>query len=122
MNEQQPKSALQPYTENRPWGNFERFTQNESSTVKIITVNAGGELSLQYHAKRSEFWKILSGNPTITSGDKIVQAKPGDEFFQAAKQNHRIQAGAMEAKILEVAFGEFDENDIVRLEDKYGRT
>src|ERR1700679_216618 len=117
----EPKSSLETYTEKRPWGNFEQFTHNESSTVKIITVNAGEELSLQYHEKRSEFWKVLSGNPTITSGDKVIQAKPGDEFFQQAKQNHRIQAGTIEARILEVAFGTFDEDDIVRLEDKYGR-
>jgi len=121
MAENKTKSSLETYTEKRPWGSFERFTQNESSTVKIITVNAGEELSLQYHLKRSEFWKILSGNPTITAGEKIIEAKAGDEFFQLAKQNHRIQAGATETRILEIAFGQFEEGDIVRLEDKYGR-
>jgi mannose-6-phosphate isomerase len=118
----EPKKSLQTYVEKRPWGNFERFTQNEPSTVKIITVNAGEELSLQYHMKRSEFWKILSGNPIITSGDKIVEAKPNDEFFQLPKQNHRIKAGTTEVRILEIAFGQFEEGDIVRLEDRYGRT
>jgi mannose-6-phosphate isomerase-like protein (cupin superfamily) len=112
---------IKPYTEERPWGNFERFTQNESSTVKIITVKAGEGLSLQYHAKRAEFWKVLAGAPTITIGEKISQAKPGDEFFVAPQEKHRIQAGESEARILEVALGEFDETDIVRLEDKYGR-
>ena len=121
MNENQQKLSLQTYTEKRPWGNFEQFTHDEISTVKIITVNAGEELSLQYHVKRSEFWKVISGTPTITSGDKIIEAKPGDEFFQKPRQNHRIQAGVTEARILEIAFGEFDEGDIVRLEDKYGR-
>jgi mannose-6-phosphate isomerase-like protein (cupin superfamily) len=117
---------ITPYTEKRPWGNFERFTQNEISTVKIITVAAGGELSLQYHAKRAEFWKVLSGAPVITVGEKVIHAKVGDEFFVAPRETHRIQAGddatAGETRILEVALGEFDETDIVRLEDKYGRT
>ena len=112
---------VQTYTEERPWGNFERFTQNEQSTVKIITVKAGEGLSLQYHTKRAEFWKVLSGEPTITIGEKVAQAKVGDEFFVAPQEKHRIQAGNAETRILEVALGEFDENDIVRLEDKYGR-
>jgi len=117
----EPKSSLQTYTEKRPWGSFERFTQNEPSTVKIITVNASEELSLQYHFKRSEFWKILSGDPIITVGDKVIQAHPDGEFFELAKEKHRIQAGASEVRILEIAFGQFEEGDIVRLEDKYGR-
>jgi len=114
-------TPLQPYTEVRPWGKFERFTQNEVSTVKIITVNPHEELSLQYHHKRSEFWKVLSGKPMITLGDKVVEAHEGDEFFRAVEQKHRIQAGADTVTILEIALGEFDEKDIVRLEDNYGR-
>ena len=55
--------ALTSYEkEQRPWGNFERFTLNEKTTVKIITVNAGEELSLQKHNNRTEFWKIISGS------------------------------------------------------------
>jgi mannose-1-phosphate guanylyltransferase/mannose-1-phosphate guanylyltransferase/mannose-6-phosphate isomerase len=121
VNNNQQKKYLKPYIETRPWGNFEQFTKNESSTVKIITVNPGGELSLQYHAKRSEFWKVLSGQPTITIDDAVVTAHAGDEFFAPAGAKHRIQAGDTPAAILEVAFGDFDENDITRLEDKYGR-
>jgi len=117
----EPKKDLKPYTETRPWGNFERFTQNELSTVKIITVNPHEELSLQYHLKRSEFWKILSGDPHITVGDNVIDAHPGGEFFELAKEKHRIQAGDIPAVILEIAFGDFEEGDIVRLEDKYGR-
>jgi mannose-6-phosphate isomerase-like protein (cupin superfamily) len=116
-----PKKDLQPYTETRPWGNFERFTQNELSTVKIITVNPHEELSLQYHEKRSEFWKILSGDPKITVGDRVIDAHPGGEFFELAKEKHRIAAGDAPAVILEIAFGDFEEGDIVRIEDKYGR-
>lgn len=105
----------------RPWGNFIRYTQNQSSTVKIITVMAGEELSLQYHSKRSEFWRILRGNPTITIGEEVIQAKPGDEFSVGEGVNHRIAANENEVEILEIGLGEFDETDIVRLEDKYGR-
>jgi mannose-6-phosphate isomerase-like protein (cupin superfamily) len=54
---------MKPTEEQRPWGSFRRFTENEISTVKIITVNADQELSLQYHKNRDEFWKVLAGNP-----------------------------------------------------------
>ncbi len=109
------------YTEERPWGKFERFTQNEISTVKIITIKPGGELSLQYHAGRAEFWKVILGNPLITVGETVTEAKEGDEFFVAPQQKHRMQAREQEVRILEIALGTFDEDDIVRLEDKYGR-
>ncbi len=83
------------YTEERPWGKFEKFTQNEIATVKIITINPGGELSLQYHAKRAEFWKVISGAPVITVGEKVTQAKEGDEILRGAprKASHAGDGG-----------------------------
>ena len=107
--------------DNRPWGSFRQFTQNEPSTIKIISVTAGQRLSLQYHLKRSEFWAIISGNPVITIGEKIEKSKPGEEFFIPVNAIHRIEALENDAQILEIAFGDFDENDIVRIEDSYGR-
>ena len=69
---------IKKYIEKRPWGKFERFTQNEKSTVKIITVKVGEKLSLQYHKQRSEFWRILSGEGKITIGEETTEAKKGD--------------------------------------------
>ena len=105
----------------KPWGSFERFTLNELSTVKIITVKNGEALSLQTHKHRSEFWKILKGNPAVQIGNSIVEALPGDEFTIAEGEQHRISAPSNEVLFLEIAFGEFDEDDIVRIEDKYNR-
>lgn len=105
----------------RPWGNFRQFTTNESTTVKIITIAPGGELSLQYHTERSEFWRILSGKGTVTIGKKVVPAKPGDEFLIPKKKEHRIKSGKTGLTFLEIAFGAFDEQDITRLKDRYGR-
>lgn len=110
------------YTENRPWGSFKRFTNNEKSTVKILFVNPNEKLSLQYHNHRKEFWRIIAGNPQIQIGDKIITTKIGDEFEIPEKTNHRIIGGNEKAEILEISFGEFNENDIVRLEDQYGRS
>lgn len=106
----------------RPWGQFERFTHNKPSTVKIITVNAGEEFSLQTHNERDEFWRVLSGYGVITTGDTEHDANPGDEFFIPRGTKHRARGGDEGLVFLEIAFGNFDEKDIVRIEDKYGRT
>ncbi|MEK7612767.1 MAG: phosphomannose isomerase type II C-terminal cupin domain [Patescibacteria group bacterium] len=105
----------------RPWGNFERFTLNEHSTVKIITVNAGEAFSLQTHANRKEFWRVLAGSGTITVGDAAQEVKPGDQFLIEIGQKHRAEGGPQGLVFLEIAFGTFDETDIKRFEDKYGR-
>lgn len=105
----------------RPWGNFRQFTENEPTTVKIIRVTKGNQLSLQYHLKRDEFWLVLSGNPLLTINEKPVQATPNDEYFITKTTNHRIAAPTDDVAILEIAFGDFDEDDIVRIEDAYGR-
>ena len=108
--------------EERPWGNFERFTLNEATTVKIVTVNAGEAISLQTHEHRDEFWRIIEGSGVITIDDVDHPAKAGDTFFSRRGQDHRVAAGAETLKLLEIAFGDFDEGDIHRLEDRYGRS
>lgn len=112
---------MNKYIESRPWGNFVRYTHNELSTVKIITVNPHEELSLQYHNKRKEFWKVISGHPTLIVGDNRISANPDDEFEIVQGMQHQIISDDDEVKILEISFGDFDENDIHRLKDKYGR-
>lgn len=109
------------HKEDRPWGAFERFTLNESSTVKIITVSAGEAFSLQTHAGRDEYWRVISGSGTVRVGDVVSQAHAGDSFFCPRGTQHRVEGGPSGIVFLEIAFGEFDESDITRLEDKYGR-
>ena len=105
----------------RPWGNFRQFTHNESSTVKIITVKPNEILSLQSHKKRSEFWHVINGDGTVEIGDSKKEAKEGDEYEINIGDKHRLSAGSKGIQVLEIATGEFDENDIIRFEDKYGR-
>jgi len=112
---------MKSITHTRPWGSFIEFTKNKPSTVKILVVNKGEEFSLQFHKNREEFWRVLSGTPTIIIGDKEFVAKEGDEFIVKKGEKHRVRAKDKEARILEISFGEFDEGDIVRIEDKYGR-
>lgn len=113
---------LNIFQEERPWGNFRRFTQNEISTVKIVTVKKGEVLSLQSHQKRAEFWKVLTGDGFFEIGENKYEVKKGDEYFVKIGEKHRMGAENSILEVLEIAFGDFNENDIIRYEDKYGRT
>lgn len=89
--------------------------------MKVHSVKPNSSSSLQYHNHRSEFWKILSGNPLVTIGKITVTARPGDEFFIKKLERHRIATKNEAVQFLEICHGDFDEDDIIRLEDKYGR-
>ena len=112
---------LHYFIEQRAWGNFEQFSLNENSTVKIITVNEHQAFSLQKHSQRSEFWKVLSGDGYITHGETREPVEVGKLYRLPCGTLHRMEAEKSPIVFLEIALGEFDENDIVRLEDKYGR-
>ena len=105
----------------RPWGNFQQFTHNELSTVKIITVKPNELLSLQSHNHRSEFWHIITGSGTVEIGDMKKDILPGDEYDIQVREKHRLGAGPQGLQVLEIEYGDFDENDIIHYEDKYGR-
>jgi len=116
-----PRSEI--YEELRPWGGFRRYTHNQVSTVKIITVNPGEVLSLQYHHHRDELWVALDSGLRVTLNDRVWDAAPYEEIFIPHGSRHRMSgAGEQPSRWLEISFGSFDENDIVRLEDSYGRS
>jgi mannose-6-phosphate isomerase-like protein (cupin superfamily) len=109
------------YQEERPWGFFRRFTNNILSTVKIIKVNPNEELSLQSHKKREEFWRVIKGGGIFQVGDKKSIVKENTEEYIPLDTKHKMSADNSGLEVLEISFGEFDEDDIVRYEDKYGR-
>ncbi len=113
--------SLDIFEEKRPWGSFRRFTLNMPSTVKIIKVNPNEVLSLQSHKNRKEFWKVIKGEGVFEIGDTIYNVKEGDEFEVPKETKHRIASQNQYLEVLEIAVGDFDENDIIRYEDKYGR-
>ena len=107
----------------KPWGRFEQYTHNLLSTVKIITVAPGGTLSRQYHHQRDELWVVLDPGVKVELGDEILYPEPEEKLFIPRETIHRLSTDGDEpVRVLEISFGEFDEDDIVRLEDVYGRT
>jgi mannose-6-phosphate isomerase-like protein (cupin superfamily) len=109
------------YSEIRPWGRFEKFHENKSCTVKLIYVNANSRLSLQYHKKRSEFWKVIKGTAVVEIDKKTIVLREGETTTIPRQAKHRVLALKSDCIILEIAYGRFDENDIVRIEDDYQR-
>ena len=111
----------------RPWGEFEilgRFFLDENEVViKKITVSPSSKLSLQSHAKRSEQWNVVSGEGTFVIGEKNLPVKAGDCASIALNEKHRLinESAEQPLVVVEVDSGTFDENDIVRYEDDYGR-
>lgn len=109
------------YSESRPWGRFEKFNENKPCTVKLIYVNPSSRLSLQYHNRRSEFWKVVRGTAMVELDGRTVILTEGETISIPKKAKHRVSALDSECVILEIAYGKFEENDIVRLEDDYNR-
>ena len=111
---------LKEYREERPWGAFTKFVNNEQCTIKIIEVNK--RLSLQYHEKRSEIWFILEGKVKIQLDDDFHELESGQMCYLPVGVKHRAEnLSDKTSKLLEISLGEFDENDIIRLEDDFGR-
>ena len=112
---------FKPFTTERPWGSFRQLTHNSLSTVKIHKIKPGQENSWQSHTKRKEFWHIVSGSGIIRVEDKEYNVVPGDEYSAPVGAKHRWIAGPEGMVLIEVATGDFDEKDIIRYEDDYGR-
>ena len=111
----------------RPWGWYESVPSASSHTegikLKRIGVLPGQQLSLQKHQHRREHWVVLQGVARVTLGDQMFDLKPGEHCDIAIGQVHRLanQTDAL-VEILEVQMGDFlSEDDIIRLQDDYGR-
>jgi mannose-6-phosphate isomerase len=106
----------------RPWGKFRRFPHEDAGSIKIITVEPGGRLSLQYHAGRAEFWVVLDPGLEITVADRVWTAAPNEEIVVPRGVAHRARnTGTAPARFLEIWIGRSAEDDIVRLSDDYDR-
>ena len=109
----------------RPWGEFYGWDAGKDWKLKTIYIAPGKRLSLQYHHHREEHWMLVEGDATATIHDKsgkpqVIPMKKGEPLHVDVKAVHRLESkkGGI---IVEIALGDFDENDIVRIEDDHGR-
>lgn len=112
-----------PAIVHRPWGSYESIDQGEKHQVKRIVVNPGHKLSLQYHHHRSEHWTVVSGEALVTLNDEEKTLKENESIFIPQGASHRLEnIGNKALHLIEVQYGTYlGEDDIVRLEDVYGR-
>jgi mannose-6-phosphate isomerase len=108
----------------KPWGSFDQYVLNSQCTVKILTCNPGAKLSLQRHRHRDELWVALDSGVVVELDGKILTPDKGAQTWLPAGSVHRLscQPGhPTPVRVMEISLGAFDEEDIERLEDIYGR-
>lgn len=111
-------------TDHRPWGTYTVLDDDGTHKVKRIVVHPGKRLSYQRHTRRSEHWFIVRGRAEVTLDGRVVKLEAGDSVDIPVGTDHRIaNPGQTDVVFVEVQHGEyFGEDDIVRLEDDYGRS
>ena len=110
-------------TEEKPWGSYTNLLDESYTKVKQIVIKPGESPSYQYHYKRSEIWVIVQGTGVCKLDGEEYEVTVGDVIAIDEEQKHQItNTGETDLIFVEVQLGEyFGEDDIVRLEDKYGR-
>jgi len=118
------KGIMEPDSEQRPWGRWHVIEAEEGFKIKRIHVNPGCRLSYQRHEHRSEHWVVISGVAMCTIDGRVVVAGAGESVDVPLGAKHRLaNEGAEELVVVEVQRGAYTgEDDIVRLEDDYGRS
>jgi len=108
----------------RPWGNYDSIDMGDRFQVKRIVVKPGGVLSLQKHHKRAEHWIVVSGVAEVTCDDKVFDLHENQSTYIPLGSVHRLRNNGSEpVELIEVQSGSYlGEDDIVRLEDVYGRS
>lgn len=118
------QSTVLPHTVRRPWGTYTSLKKEEPGyQVKRITVSPGQRLSLQYHHHRAEHWTVVQGKATVEVDGIEFDMGPGEHKYIPLGAKHRLTNwGREEMVLIEVQIGEYlGEDDIVRLDDVYGR-
>lgn len=108
----------------RPWGNYDSIDMGERFQVKRIVVKPGAALSLQKHHRRAEHWIVVSGVAEVTCDDKVFELRENESTYIPLGAVHRLRnRGSEPVELIEVQSGHYlGEDDIVRLEDVYGRS
>lgn len=121
---QEIASENSPKFDRRPWGTFTVIDEGESFKVKRIEVLPGKRLSYQKHQQRAEHWFVVSGAAKVTLDDKEVTILAGEAIDIEIGSAHRVENPGDELLVfIEVQRGRYlGEDDIVRLQDDFGRS
>lgn len=113
-----------PKFDRRPWGTFTVLDEGENFKVKRIEVLPGKRLSYQKHAQRAEHWFVVQGTAKVTLDDREINVSAGEAIDIAVGSAHRVENPGEELLVfIEVQRGSYlGEDDIVRLQDDFGRT
>lgn len=116
--------ADEPAQVYRPWGSYQTMDRGNRFQIKRIIVKPGAKLSLQKHHHRSEHWVVVAGTAEVTVGDQTRLLQENESTFIPAGTAHRLaNPGKVPLCLIEVQCGSYlGEDDIVRLDDEYGRT
>lgn len=107
----------------RPWGSYESFSQGPHYQVKRLIVKPGARISVQYHHHRSEHWVVISGTARVRVGEQYLTLSENQSTFIPVGVVHSLENPSdRDLEVIEVQSGSYlGEDDIVRLEDHYGR-
>lgn len=107
----------------RPWGKYDSVDRGEGYQVKRITVNPGAKLSVQKHRYRAEHWVVVAGTARVTNGEETFLLRENESTYIPIGVIHALEnPGKIPLEIIEIQSGAYlGEDDIVRLEDRYGR-
>ncbi len=107
----------------RPWGSYDSIGHGERYQVKCITVKPGASLSLQMHHHRAEHWVVVSGTAIVQIGEQDQMLTENQSVYIPIGETHRLtNPGKLPLELIEVQSGSYlGEDDIVRLEDHFGR-
>jgi len=107
----------------RPWGKYDSIDHSDRYQVKRITVKPGAKLSVQMHHHRAEHWIVVSGTARVTNGAETFLLAENESTYIPLGAVHALEnPGKVNLELIEVQSGSYlGEDDIVRLEDKYGR-
>ncbi len=121
MSEQE---EVNPLYDERPWGSFTVLDEGENFKVKRIEVLPSKRLSYQKHAHRAEHWMMVAGTGKVTLNEQEIIVPTGKTIDIPLGARHRIEnAGADKLIFIEIQMGDYlGEDDIIRLEDDFGRT
>jgi mannose-6-phosphate isomerase len=112
-----------PQFDRRPWGTFTVLDEGEKFKVKRIEVLPGKRLSYQKHSKRAEHWVVVQGTAKVTLDDREIIMSTGEAIDIATGSAHRVENPGTDTLVfIEVQRGSYlGEDDIVRLQDDFGR-